>query len=976
MNNLLPGQTALDRPDLTTRVFRMYLRQITDEIYKKKIFGRTVAHIQVIEFQKRGYPHAHIIIHLANDDKLQDGVDVDQLISAEIPDSTLNPTLHAIVIKQMMHGPCGDMNPNCPCMNADGTCSKHYPRSFADTTTVHEEGYPIYRRRDDGRTVTIGGHVLDNRWVVAYNPYLTQRFNCHINLEACMTIRAVKYLYKYVYKGHDEAMMRIRQYDDNHNEIDTYVAGRYVSAPEAFWHIHSFPMQDMSHTITRLAVHLENWQPVVFNEGHEGDEADNLENVLAARAEKDTTLTAWFKTNLDIPATRNLRYVDFVTYYRWDYNKCKWLRRQRRAKKPMLARMFSVSPRHPEQFHLGTLLLHVPGAQSYQDLRTINGIEYATFQEACTALGLTHDDQCWIHALQEAAEVAMPRQLRRMFAWMCIYCELGDPLGLWEAMKHHLIEDYRRRGFSEQLSTTMALGEIAYILRISNKALSDFYLPDVNVVAYQPPQQHVDIQQCRQQADHLRPTLNDQQLEAGETVLAAVESLQNGDAPVPRLFFVDGPGGSGKTYLYNYLTQEVLARSIKISCSAWVGIAATLLHCGRTIHSTFRLPVPMLEGKCCGIGPNDPDAESIRATSLFILDEASMISRPALEAIDVMMRDVCGIDVPFAGKVFLLGGDFRQTLPIVVGGGRAQTVDNCITRSHLWQLFTTFSLTRNMRVRANQDHFCEFLLGIGNGTIPVKETPPLQGCVQLDDRCCDFDNDDMSLVTAIFPGDLPAEEFTKRIIVTPTNKASLRINMAVLQQQPQAEEIFYSHDTATNGNGEEVDYPVEFLNAQTPSGLPPYELHLKEGCVVMLLRNLNTDQGLCNGSRLKVLGMSIHFLKCQILTGAHSGSIEFIPKFIMSPSNSILPFVLRRQQFPVRLAYSMTINKSQGQTFEKVGIYLEKPVFAHGQLYVALSRGRAFEDVHIKCKPTNHQGTCENHLYTENVVFPEVLLHN
>ena len=185
------------------------------------------------------------------------------------------------------------------------------------------------------------------------------------------------------------------------------------------------------------------------------------------------------------------------------------------------------------------------------------------------------------------------------------------------------------------------------------------------------------------------------------------------------------------------------------------------------------------------------------------------------------------------------------------------------------------------------------------------------------------------LVTAIFPSDLPAEEFTKRIIVTPTNKAtSLRINMAVLQQQPQAEQIFYSHDTATDVNGEVVNYPGEFLNAQTPSGL--HELLLKEGCVVMLLRNLNTDHGLCNDSRLKDLGMSMHFLKCQMLTGAHSGNIEFIPKFIMSPSKSILPFVLRRQQFPVRLAYSMTINKSQGQAFEKVGIYLEKPVFSHG----------------------------------------------
>ena len=160
-----------------------------------------------------------------------------------------------------------------------------------------------------------------------------------------------------------------------------------------------------------------------------------------------------------------------------------------------------------------------------------------------------------------------------------LYCELDEPLGLWEAIKHYLLEHYRRRGFSEQFSTTIALREIAYILRISNKVLSDFYLPDV--AAHQPPQQHINNQQCGQQPDHLRPTLNDQQLAAGEEVLATVESLQNGDAPCLGSFL------SGKTYIYNYLTQEPLGRSIKISCSALVGIAATLLHCGRSIHSTF-----------------------------------------------------------------------------------------------------------------------------------------------------------------------------------------------------------------------------------------------------------------------------------------------------------------------------------------------------------------------------------------------------
>ena len=107
----------------------------------------------------------------------------------------------------------------------------------------------------------------------------------------------------------------------------------------------------------------------------------------------------------------------------------------------------------------------------------------------------------------------MPRQMRRMFAWMCLYCELGDPLGLWEAAKYHLIEGYRRRGFSEQVSTTSAppglLEKLPIFFRSQTNPKANFYLPDVNVIVYQPPQQQIDIQHCHEEADNLQPTIND-----------------------------------------------------------------------------------------------------------------------------------------------------------------------------------------------------------------------------------------------------------------------------------------------------------------------------------------------------------------------------------------------------------------------------------------------------------------------------------
>ena len=138
----------------------------------------------------------------------------------------------------MLHGPCG-----ARCL-VDGKCSKNFPKPFCEETIVDNNGYPIYRRRDmPERTFYKGVNPFDNRYVVPYCPYLSQKFNCHINVESCNSIKAIKYLHKYVYKGYDCASVRIREEYD-HNEIDHYVNGRYVSAPEAAWRIHGFKMHD------------------------------------------------------------------------------------------------------------------------------------------------------------------------------------------------------------------------------------------------------------------------------------------------------------------------------------------------------------------------------------------------------------------------------------------------------------------------------------------------------------------------------------------------------------------------------------------------------------------------------------------------------------------------------------------------------------------------------------------------------------
>src|SRR6266540_4147235 len=128
-NELLPNQQASDCSDLISRVFKLKLKSITNDLFVKDVLGKVIAHVHVIEFQKRGLPHAHILMILSPEDKPKTPEDFDKLVCAKISDRNLQPKLYETISKNMIHGPCGYLNPNSPCM-IDGKCSKHYHREF------------------------------------------------------------------------------------------------------------------------------------------------------------------------------------------------------------------------------------------------------------------------------------------------------------------------------------------------------------------------------------------------------------------------------------------------------------------------------------------------------------------------------------------------------------------------------------------------------------------------------------------------------------------------------------------------------------------------------------------------------------------------------------------------------------------------------------------------------------------------------
>ncbi|XP_066920182.1 uncharacterized protein [Clytia hemisphaerica] len=834
--NLLPNQKAHDRPDLLTRVFRMKLFAMKKEIMQDGILGMVVARVDVIEFQKRGLPHAHILIHFAAEFKLRNADDIDRLICAQLPDPETEPELYEIIKSNMIHGPCGALNDRSPCM-IDGSCSKGFPKSFNDETVMNVDGYPSYHRPDNGRTVRVRNLDLDNRWVVPYCPYLCKKYNAHINLEACVSIKAVKYLYKYIYKGHDTAHIEIAERID-HDEIRTFLDARYVSAPEACWRLFAFPMHTQSHTVIRLAVHLPNFQRVYFREGEEENAADRAGN-------NETMLTAWFLLNQNDPTARQILYPDIPYDYVFikSRNGNKWKVRER-GHGTVISRMYNAGIREGERYFLRVLLLHVPGATSFEYLRTFDGEVYPTFREACLARGLLADDNIWVETLNEVVHVATPVKIRRTFCTILIHGEPNNPAELWESFKEHMIQDFLRH-HSELQAEQMTLSNIANMLHQFGKSLQDFNLPDfdIEIVQEQP-----NAAANRVEADRVRPSLNEAQTTIADAVINA---LSNNDFNSAKLFFIDGPGGCGKTYTYNYIIKEARAQSFTVSTSSWTGIAATLLDGGKTCHSLFKLPVPVNDGSTCSVKPNSTHAEFLRNQDIFIFDEASMIPKHALEAVDRMLRDICNSGVPFAGKVVLLGGDFRQTLPVVKRGSPAQVVESCLKRSPLWPLAQVFHLNQNMRTGIGEQEFSNFLLRLGEGALPMKAHEPYLGCIEIPEQC--VLPKDSDLIQQIFGNFADGEDLTKRVILTPTNEEALEINERILQRQTGDVCTYFSFDSVVADTQEEVDlYPQEFLNSITPSGMPRHKLNLKVGSVVMLLRNLSLKDGLCNGTRLKI----------------------------------------------------------------------------------------------------------------------------
>ena len=859
-------------------------------------------------------------------------------------------------------------------------------------------------------------------------------------------------LRRYVYKGPDRAMVALRTMGDV-DEIALFQDVRSFGSAEGCWRTFDFEMSGRAPPIVRLPVHLEGRQNCRYEEGTERE-------TVSAGAPA-TELTAWFAYTKAHPEARqpiaaramtdaspaieawSAKYSDFPERYRFDDKKKAWQPRKKMDAFGYIGRVYHVHHGAGEAYYLRMLLHHVPAcdlalaaapadesaaaaatrvadAFSFEALKYHEGVKLETYKGVCSARGLLQDDREWDDLLADACVHTMPPAMRRLFVYVLAFNQPLDPMALFESYYADMGDDYARqldvaRGAAivrarVLLDLEERLARSGHTLADANMAFTDeereLAATALQATARSSEPKEIqdelpeDLVRVQAAFDEAYAELLPSQREAVDAALAAIESGTGLG------LFLDAPGGTGKTFSANCLLNAVRAKGEIALAVASSGIAAILLELGRTFHSRCKASLKPAADQFLNISAQSVTAELFRRAKLILWDEGAMGNRYHLEALDLTLRDLMKtVDaslehVPFGGKVIVIGGDFRQTLPVVPRASRSQILDVTLTHSRLWaQHFAAnvYQLSENMRIvkaaaaGADTDELREFaawLLRLGDGTEPHDALETITLPTDRWPELCEPTGADVDKLSEwVYPGLLLDDEpptpelleqqaelagdavwLSQRAILTPLNVTVDAINDSFTDSFPGAVVEVHSADRVSEADGCAVS--VEFLNTINLPNFPAHVLRLKEKMPLMLLRNLSPPDGLCNGTRLILLRViNKRLLLCQIATGKNCGDIVEIPRLTLDADEDAFPFSWSRRQFPVRVAFAMTINKAQGQTLQRVGVYLPEPCFTHGQLYVAASRVGL--PTHLRFAVPRDEAT--GAFRTRNVVFREAL---
>ena len=426
-------------------------------------------------------------------------------------------------------------------------------------------------------------------------------------------------------------------------------------------------------------------------------------------------------------------------------------------------------------------------------------------------MDLIENDLQILKIFEEAYRIMLPFQLCKFFTSFLLTENIQGNI-IWENFKTYFSEDFHEN------KDNLALNHINNLLLLEDVSCKDFGLPEPEPIINDIKYDNNITSISKEMFENMFTKLNEDQ----KFIFNELVNNMN------KINFIDGPGGSGKTFLYKTLIYYFLSKGKNIISMAWTGIASILLPKGMTTHRTFRLPLDLssIENSFLKL---ESDKKKLRETKVIIWNEASMIPKKDLEIIDRTLRDLFINDIPFGGKLIILGGDFRQILPVMKNGVRSAIIEDTIKYSELWPLFKIFKLKRNIRSQNNE--FSKLLLQIGDGNINPFIIP---NNWKTNDVCYQ-----------IYQNINQINEYD-RVILAPHNE-DIKVLNEKIKLLNGDKRSYYSIDYATHKNVDQSDdnirllFPIETLNT-IYEGLPPHKLDLKVNAIVMLIRNLSVHK--------------------------------------------------------------------------------------------------------------------------------------
>ena len=322
----------------------------------------------------------------------------------------------------------------------------------------------------------------------------------------------------------------------------------------------------------------------------------------------------------------------------------------------------------------------------------------------------------WDDCLNDGSLFKMPSQLRTLFVVLLVFCIPNNSTALWHKYKKYLGENFIKENDSDWEQSTLKVIQI--LLNPHGLTLEDFGLPSLvnraksNCFIFDEARSVDHQKELSNQSLDMQLNLNIGQCIAFATIMAA---FHKGNVKV---FFLDGPAGTGRTYLYNLILAEIRSRGKSAIAVASSGVAAILLSEGTTAHSRFKIPLENLGEKHCSITKQSDLAASIKNAKIIVLDEAPMFHRDCFDAVDRSFQDIMGSPEPFGIILTVLGGEIRQTLAVFPKGSKDDILDACCFNSTAWRNIKILKLTDNMRACNALTLFSKWLLQVGENQLP------------------------------------------------------------------------------------------------------------------------------------------------------------------------------------------------------------------------------------------------------------------